>query len=312
MPRLTRLIPVLFALLLASAAAAQADAPPVPGQMIQTSYTNNAGTRTYFVYEPTTGGAGKPLMVWLHGCGGPLTQQGGHALAAIAEQDGFTLAYPDQSWAANPADCWNWFVPADNQRGQGEASIIAGITTTVRNEVGGDPSRVYIGGYSAGGAMTTVMGAAYPDLYAAIAPSAGAPYNFDVSGQSAFAAMGPFARPIPAWLLQGIGDEISNYVIGRTNLLQWLNTDSLAGAGQVSDTPSSVDTPTWQTSFGPVPATVEHYVDNGCELAQFNSDPLEHLSNGYLISTDSGLSIEQAMMNFLLAHRLGATHQACG
>ena len=60
--------------------------------MVQRTHTNSAGTRTYFLYVPTGGAAGKPLMVWLHGCGGPLTMQAGHALAALAEQDGFALA----------------------------------------------------------------------------------------------------------------------------------------------------------------------------------------------------------------------------
>ena len=299
--------------LLLGAGVARADNPPPgPGQMVQRTYTNAAGTRTYYLYVPTSGAAGKPLMVWLHGCGGPLTQKAGHALAAVAEQDGFSLIYPDQSPAANIGDCWNWYLPADDKRGEGEPSIIAGITTSVRDELSSDPSRVYIGGYSAGGAMTTVMGATYPDLYAAIAPSAGAPYEFGVNGVAAFDAMGPFSRPVPAWLLAGLTDEISNYLIGRTNLLQWLNTDALAGAGEVSQSPSRTGLELAQTSLGPVPLVVEDYVDNGCELAQFNTSPLEHLLDGYLISTDAGLSLERMMMSFLLAHDLGNAGQSCG
>jgi poly(hydroxyalkanoate) depolymerase family esterase len=289
---------------------------PHPGEMLRQSYTNGAGTRTYYVYVPTTGGAAKPLMVWLHGCGGPLTMQAGHALAKVAEEDGFTLVYPVQDRTANAADCWNWFVPSHMRRGSGEPSIIAGITTTVMHELGSDPGRVYIGGYSAGGAMTTVMGAAYPDLYAAIAPSAGAPYAFDLTGAPAYNEMGPRARPVPAWILQGLTDEISNYVIGRTNVGQWLGTDDYAddGAnnGSVSRLPSSINVPIVQTGFGPLLLGVEHYTHRGCELAQFVTSLYEHLINGYLISTDSGLGLQRLMMDFLLTHRLGAVHQACG
>ncbi len=299
--------------LLLGAGVARADnPPPVPGQMVKRTYTNAFGTRTYYLYVPSTGAAGEPLMVWLHGCGGPLTQKAGHALAEVAEEDGFSLIYPDQSVADNVGDCWNWYLPADNKRGVGEASIIAGITTSVRDELGSDPSRVYIGGYSAGGAMTTVMGATYPDLYAAIAPLAGAPYEFGINGVDAFDAMGGFARPVPAWFLQGLTDEISNYLIGRTNLLQWLNTDALAGAAPVSRSPVSTSLTTAKTSIGPLPLIVEDYVDGGCELAQFNTSPLEHLLDGYLISTDAGLSLERMMMSFLLAHRLGHDGQGCG
>jgi poly(hydroxyalkanoate) depolymerase family esterase len=309
-------VALLAALVLVPSAGALAANPPAtPGAMVQRTYGNTAGTRTYYLYVPTSGAAGKPLMIWLHGCGGPLTMAAGHALAQVAEEKGFVLAYPVQDPAANPAQCWNWFVDADIHRGSGEASIVAGITTSLIAELGIDQSRVYIGGYSAGGAMTTVMGAAYPDLYAAISPQAGAPYDFD-AGQKAYAEMGARARPMPAWFLQGATDEISNYVIGRTNLLQWLNTDDLADDGQsnssVAKTPSSLEPATFQTSLGPVPVTVEHYVDDGCELARFVTSPLEHLANGYLMSEDAGLDMQRSMMAFLLAHRMGAPGVGCG
>ena len=42
------------------------------------------------------------------------------------------------------------------------------------------------------------------------------------------------------------------------------------------------------------------------------TSPLEHLLNGLLISTDFGLNLKRMMMDFLLAHRLGAVHQGCG
>jgi poly(hydroxyalkanoate) depolymerase family esterase len=316
--RLARIVTVIVAvvLLVPAAAAHASHSSPQPGQMVKQTYTNAAGTRTYYVYVPTSGGASKPVMVWLHGCGGPLTMQAGHALAQVAQEDGFTLVYPVQDLAANPGDCWNWFVPSSMRRGSGEASIIAGITTTVTREVGGDPGRIYIGGYSAGGAMSTVMGATYPDLYAAIAPSAGAPYAFDLTGSQAYGEMGPRARPVPAWILQGLTDEISNYVIGRTNILQWLGTDDHAddGAnnGSVSRLPSGLNLPIVRTGLLPLPLIVEHYTSPGCELAQFLTSPYEHLINGYFISTDSGLGLERLMMDFLLAHRLGAVHHGCG
>jgi poly(hydroxyalkanoate) depolymerase family esterase len=242
--------------------------------------------------------------------------QAGHALAAVAEQDGFALAYPVQDQSANVGYCWNWFQAVDNRRGSGEASILAGITSSLVQELGSDPSRVYVGGYSAGGAMSTVMGAAYPDLYAAIAPSAGAPYDSDVSGRQAYTEMGPRARPVPAWLLQGLTDEISNYAIGRTNILQWLGTDDRAddgtANGSVSSLPSSIEPRVVQTGLGPLPLAIEHYSVRGCELGRFVTSPLEHVLNGLLISTDFGLNLERMMLDFLLAHRLGAVHQGCG
>lgn len=42
---------------------------------------------------------------------------------------------------------------------------------------GADPARTFVTGLSAGGAMTSVMLAAYPDVFAAGAVIAGLPYD---------------------------------------------------------------------------------------------------------------------------------------
>jgi pimeloyl-ACP methyl ester carboxylesterase len=242
--------------------------------------------------------------------------EAGHALAKVAEERGFALAYPLQDRAANAQNCWNWFSAADQHRGSGEAAILAGITSSLVRELRVDPDRVYVGGYSAGGAMTTVMGAAYPDVYAAIAPSSGAPYGFDASGAGAYEEMGPRARPVPAFLLQGLADEISIYPIGRANLLQWLETDDRADDGQRNGSVSRFPATTAAQLPGPgapLPLLVESYrAAEGCLLAQFVSSPAEHLINGALLYEDIGIGLQRQMMDFLLAHRLGAGHQGCG
>jgi pimeloyl-ACP methyl ester carboxylesterase len=196
------------------------------------------------------------------------------------------------------------------------ALLIFGASPARAGEVGvGPPSRVYIGGYSVGGAMSTVMGAAYPDLYAAIAPSSGAPYAFDASGVQAYEEMGPRARPVPAFLLQGLADEISVYPIGRANLLQWLETDDYADDGTHNGSVSRLPATTVAQMPGPgspLPLIVEDYrAADGCLLGQFLTSPAEHLINGALLYEDIGLGLQRQMMDFLLAHRRGAAHQ-CG
>ena len=316
MSRRSALCAVVLALLsmLLFVPVAAAGTTPAPGTMTEHSYTNSAGTRTYYLYVPTKGAAGKPLMIWLHGCGGPQTMQPGIGLTRTAEDMGFALAYPVQSQSANPLLCWNWYLPTDTGRGAGEASIIAGITTSLVRELHSDPRRVYVGGYSAGGAMTSVMGAAYPDLYAAIAPNAGAPYRLDPTGLLAYLEMGPRARPVPAWILQGLLDEISNYVIGRTNLLQWLDTDDLADDGSLDNSvphlPSSVGS--FHASAVPLPLLVEHYRTGGCEVARFLTSIYDHMLDGELFADNAGNDVQRNMMGFLLAHRLGAAHRGCG
>ena len=132
---------LVVALLIFGVAPARADEGRVePGRMVERVFTNEAGTRSYLLYVPSGGASGLPLMVWLHGCGQPGTMVAGHALARVAEERGFVLAYPLQDRAANAQNCWNWLDPSHRHRGTGEAAIIAGITTTLERELHLDPA----------------------------------------------------------------------------------------------------------------------------------------------------------------------------
>ena len=145
-------------------------------------------SRSYWVYVPPGYDSATrwPMVVALHGC----TQQGPDLayislLDADADANHYLVVYPDQAaytsittttFDGNGSDCWNWFLPQGQARGDDEPALIAGITRSVRDAMNVDPDRVDVIGISAGGAMTDIMAATYPDLYAAAAVLAGCEY----------------------------------------------------------------------------------------------------------------------------------------
>jgi poly(hydroxyalkanoate) depolymerase family esterase len=150
-------------------------AVPKGARFEERNYANDSGSRAYKLYVPSGYNAhALPLVVMLHACTqSPDDFAAGTRMNDLAEEQIFLVAYPAQDVSANASKCWNWFNAGDQQRDQGEPSLIAGITRQIMHDFAVEPGRVYIAGLSAGGAAAAIMGSAYPDLYAAIGVHSG-------------------------------------------------------------------------------------------------------------------------------------------
>ena len=208
-------------------------AVPDGAQFGEHVFANQAGSRAYKLYVPSGYNEQPlPLVVMLHGCTqSPDDFAAGTRMNDLAEEGTFLVAYPAQAQSANISKCWNWFSPADQQRDQGEPSLLAGITRQVMRDFRVEPGRVYIAGLSAGGAAAAIMGATYPDLYAAIGVHSGLACGAASDVASAFTAMrqgrsdvaranGRAGRVVPTIVFHGDRDTIVNPVNGDQVIAQ--------------------------------------------------------------------------------------------
>jgi poly(hydroxyalkanoate) depolymerase family esterase len=245
-------------------------------------------TYRYVMYVPSgrRSHSGLPLVVVLHGCTMTADEQAAAtAYDHIAAARGFAVLYPDVD-AVDRANggCWKGiWDPGAEGRGRGDAGAIAAMTKAVMAVGRIDPSRVYAIGISAGGFETAMLGAAYPDVYAAIGIHSGAGYlagehgcpvhvsasTTAASARAALVAMGSRAAVMPVIVFHGDRDGTVPYRCGQQALAQWLATDDLVLQDQHRGPRLSTPTETSHPSVANKHAyTVLSYGETGCPVAQ--------------------------------------------
>jgi poly(hydroxyalkanoate) depolymerase family esterase len=167
----------------------------------------NPGALRMFSFVPDKLQQSRALVVVLHGCG--QTAAGydrGAGWSTLAKHYGFALLLPEQQTSNNPNGCFNWFNPADTARENGEAASIRQMITRMVADHGVDQHRIFVTGLSAGGAMTSVMLATYPDVFSAGAIIAGLPFGVASDVREALTIM----RATPVRTPRRLGDLVRN------------------------------------------------------------------------------------------------------
>jgi poly(hydroxyalkanoate) depolymerase family esterase len=184
----------------------------------ESGFGSNPGNLRMFSYVPDALPAASPLIVLLHGCkqraatfardaGWLALADSAKAALLLPEQRGlpsflhdvFVFPWVVASFGANNQNaCFNWFEPGDIARERGEALSIRQMIDAMIQRHSLDRSRVYVAGLSAGGAMTAVMLAAYPERFAGGAIVAGVPYGCADGVGKALQCLNPGSDQTPA------------------------------------------------------------------------------------------------------------------
>lgn len=220
-----------------------------------TTTVRQVGTAQVRVYTPRTYRPGRrhPLVVMVHGCNtNAAEQQAASAFERVADRHGFVVLFADhdqrenESLGTHPVRCWRFYSPADTHRGIGDPADVVAQTRAVRRDWSINRNRVYVVGMSSGGMMTSVLGATYPDVYAAIGVVAGCGYGAgaaclleayhdadpsSLEAQAAHREQADRARAVPMIGIHGDADDLIPPAAGPGTVRQWVKTANLALSG---------------------------------------------------------------------------------
>ncbi|PWJ44731.1 extracellular catalytic domain type 1 short-chain-length polyhydroxyalkanoate depolymerase [Sediminitomix flava] len=138
------------------------------GQVLQqqTDFGKNEGELDMYFYKPDGLAKDAALVVALHGC-----SQTAESYAyesgwnELADQYKFMVIYPQQRKSNNAYACFNWFNEGDINPKQGENQSILEMIEYAKANYSVDKEKVFVTGFSAGGAMSTILLGNYPKVF---------------------------------------------------------------------------------------------------------------------------------------------------
>jgi poly(hydroxyalkanoate) depolymerase family esterase len=222
-----------------------------------TSFGSNPGNLRMYSYVPTSVSGPVSLVVVLHGCTQTATSYAeGSGWNKLADKHKFILVYPEQKKENNSYLCFNWFDSLYQQKGQLQVLSIKQMVDYMKANYSIDTTKIFVTGLSAGGAMSNVMLANYPETFKKGAIMSGVPYRASKDTLSSYYATHGFVTKTPdQWgklvknanpsyageyphvaIFQGGLDSTVYVKTAVESIKQWTNVN---GADQ---TPESVDT----------------------------------------------------------------------
>lgn len=278
----------------------------------------NPGALRMFSFVPDDLQQPPALVVVLHGCG--QTAAGydlGAGWSTLARHYGFALLMPEQQPSNNGQGCFNWFNPEDTARDSGEACSIRQMIARVVQDHKVDERRIFVTGLSAGGAMTSVMLATYPELFAAGAIIAGLPFGVASNVREALNGMfqsparpaaelgdlvrgasshkGPWPK-VSVW--HGSADRTVNPANANEIVKQWLDVHHLPPAPMSEGPVDGYPRQLWWNADGET--IVESYtitdMAHGTPLGTADNDERYGAQGAFLI--EAGISSSYHIANF--------------
>lgn len=255
-----------------------------------TSFGTNPGNLKMFLFEPSVPKTNAEVVLVMHGClqeASDFANETGWNV--LAEEFGFYVIYAEQKPINNPSRCFNWFRATDQIRNSGESQSLMEMIEYVHNTYSTDPNKSFVCGLSAGGSMTSVMMACYPDKIVKGGIWAGVPYLYKPPGGMSLSAFqwgdsvrsaypgytGTFPK---LFVCQGTIDNIVDPVNENDLMLQWTNVNN-------ADSIPDLTTSNFQ---GNTSVTEKIYLNNGLTDTVVITYTINGMGHGIAVDPGTG------------------------